>query len=84
MIHECMMTNRFDLLLERGASIDIDVGGGGLTVRNTYISHGPQITAVIQKWIRKRAGQEGLLESKECKNCGSKGPNYRCVGAADS
>lgn len=77
MLHESLMGNHWesiDLLLEHGADMDIP-RGDGLTPRYMYVSLGPQVTAVFQKWIRKRAGEEeGPLESKQCKACGSKGP----------
>jgi ankyrin repeat protein len=56
-----MQTNSVELVevfLECGADLDLREADG-LSPREFFIKTGPQITAVVTKWIRKREGKEG-------------------------
>jgi len=67
-------TNRIDvvdLLMEAGAKLDIP-DADGITPNSFYVSCGPQVTAAVTRWIRKRNGEEALLEEKTCGKCGKK------------
>jgi hypothetical protein len=61
-----------DLLLEYGASLDIK-DADGMCGQNMYIMTGPEITAVVRKWERKRSGQEAPMEEKRCDFCRKQG-----------
>jgi hypothetical protein len=70
-----MQTNSIpavELLLEFGADLDI-AEGDNVTPQSLCISCGPQVTAVFEKWKRKRAGVEAPMEEKKCGACGSRG-----------
>ncbi|KAG5729442.1 Ankyrin-2 [Termitomyces sp. T112] len=56
-----------DLLLEYGADLEAE----GLTPRRSFLMFGPQVTAVVQKWIRKRSGEEAPRNEKRCDSCGT-------------
>ncbi|TDL24581.1 ankyrin [Rickenella mellea] len=76
-LQECLQQNHWksmDFLLEHGAELNIK-DADGISPAMMYVSAGPQITAVVRKWIRKRSGEaEGPLENRACKVCG-KSPN---------
>lgn len=57
-----------ELLMEFGASLDI-AEADNLTPKMMYVQMGPQVTAAIQKWLRKRAGEEAPRQEKECDGC---------------
>jgi len=58
-----------DALMEAGARIDIpDADGSRLD--NFYLSYGPQVVAVVRKWLRRRAGETAPLDDTDCANCG--------------
>ncbi|KAH7920440.1 ankyrin [Leucogyrophana mollusca] len=61
-----------ELLMEYGASLDI-CEGNGVSPRKAFVSFGPQVTAAVQRWERRRNGEEALLDDKKCGNCGKKG-----------
>ncbi|KDQ50586.1 hypothetical protein JAAARDRAFT_141723 [Jaapia argillacea MUCL 33604] len=71
----CFQTNQveaIDLLLEFGA--DLDIGDGdNVSPSKAFLGFGPQVTAVVRKWVRKRAGEEAPLDEKKCDNCGKLG-----------
>lgn len=70
-----MQTNSIpavELLLEFGADLNI-AEGDNITPESMGMSCGPQVTAVFQKWKRKRAGQEAPREGKKCGYCGGLG-----------
>ncbi|KAG6879271.1 hypothetical protein C0992_003946 [Termitomyces sp. T32_za158] len=58
-----------ELLLQHGADLDIKEADG--LAPSDCLSFGPQITAVVQKWIRKRNGQEAPRDEKRCDSCGT-------------
>ncbi|KAF8964579.1 ankyrin repeat-containing domain protein [Flammula alnicola] len=58
-----------DLLMEFGADLDIKEADG-VTPRTSMLSFGPQITATVQKWVRRRAGAEAPRVEKRCDYCG--------------
>lgn len=57
-----------DLLMEHGASLDIKDGDGD-TPDDFFIKAGPYITAAVQKWKRRRAGERQPLDEKACSMC---------------
>ncbi|KDQ54222.1 hypothetical protein JAAARDRAFT_38389 [Jaapia argillacea MUCL 33604] len=60
-----------EFLMELGASFDI-VDADGYDLSKEYISLGPEVTAIVMKWLRKRRGEEDApLTSKKCDNCGA-------------
>jgi ankyrin repeat protein len=70
-----MQTNNIpavELLLEFGADLHI-ASADNITPQLLCISCGPQVTAVFQKWKRRRTGEEAPREEKKCGNCGSRG-----------
>jgi hypothetical protein len=54
-----------DLLFEFGADLDV-AEADGYTPAKTYITYGPEITATIHKWLRKRKGEAALMQEKAC------------------
>ncbi|KAH9847810.1 ankyrin [Lenzites betulinus] len=58
-----------EVLLEFGARLDI-ADADGCTPDSFFIKCGPQVTAVVQKWKRKRAGVANPLDEKACVTCG--------------
>lgn len=65
-----------DLLMEFGANMDI-ADANGLTPRACFLSYGPQVTATMMKWIRKRNGESAPMGAKECDACHQKGDNVK-------
>jgi hypothetical protein len=68
-----MQTNNIpavELLLEFGTDLDV-AEADDVTPESMSLLCGPQVTSVVQKWKRKRAGQEALREGKTCGNCGT-------------
>ncbi|KAG6907547.1 hypothetical protein DXG01_008533 [Tephrocybe rancida] len=59
-----------DLLLEHGADLDIE-DADGFAPGPKCLIFGPQVTAVVQKWIRKRSGEEAPRVGKRCDSCGA-------------
>ncbi|PBK68192.1 ankyrin [Armillaria solidipes] len=59
-----------DILLEFGADLDV-AEADGITPRQSFIRCGPEITAVVSKWLRRRSGEEeGSRAEKACGACG--------------
>ncbi|CCM05818.1 uncharacterized protein FIBRA_08052 [Fibroporia radiculosa] len=59
-----------ELLMEYGADLDI-ADAEGTSPRSIFLSAGPQVTAAVMKWLRKRSGEEmPMAEGKVCHNCG--------------
>lgn len=46
-----------DLFMEAGARLDI-ADADGIRPDNSYITYGPQVTAAMTRWIRKRNGEQ--------------------------
>lgn len=57
-----------EVLLEFGARLDI-ADKSGITPDAFFIKCGPRVTAVVQKWKRKRAGAANPLDEKRCVTC---------------
>ncbi|KAJ7280376.1 ankyrin repeat-containing domain protein [Mycena rebaudengoi] len=57
------------ILLEYNADLDL-ADADDWTARKYYLKCGPQVTALVQKWIRKRAGEEAPRSEKSCDACG--------------
>ncbi|KDR76284.1 hypothetical protein GALMADRAFT_247597 [Galerina marginata CBS 339.88] len=57
-----------DLLMEFGANLDI-AEADGMTPRKEMLSFGPETTAIVQKWVRRRAGEEAPMVEKRCDHC---------------
>jgi hypothetical protein len=51
------LISAIDILMEYGADIDIP-DADGWTSRRHFVACGPQVTATMTKWIRKRTGEE--------------------------
>ncbi|KAF7313285.1 hypothetical protein MKEN_01016000 [Mycena kentingensis (nom. inval.)] len=62
------LISTIDILMENGASLDIPEADGW-TARRHYIACGPQVTAAVSRWIRRRAGEEAPLSRKCCDTC---------------
>ncbi len=45
-----------DLLMEFGADVEI-ADADGVTPRNFQLKCGPEVTATVQRWMRKRTGE---------------------------
>ncbi|KAJ7021468.1 ankyrin repeat-containing domain protein, partial [Mycena alexandri] len=68
----CMQLNlipTINILMEYGADLDIP-DADGWSARKHFLSCGPQVTATITKWIRKRTGGEAPRAEKCCDTCG--------------
>ncbi|KAJ7471929.1 ankyrin repeat-containing domain protein [Mycena latifolia] len=59
-----------DILMEYNADVDL-ADADGWTARKHFLSCGPQVTATMTKWIRKRTGGEAPREGKSCDACGN-------------
>ncbi|KAK7028322.1 hypothetical protein R3P38DRAFT_2935379 [Favolaschia claudopus] len=68
-----------DILMEYGADIDI-ADADGYTCRKQFLSCGPQVTATITKWLRKRAGEDAPRAEKRCDECGKDGVSLKNCG----
>ncbi|KAJ7912521.1 hypothetical protein B0H13DRAFT_2007055 [Mycena leptocephala] len=69
----CMQLNlipTIDILMEFDADLDLP-DADGWTARRHFLGCGPQVTATVTKWIRKRTGEEAPREVKCCDKCGS-------------
>ncbi|KAG7439536.1 uncharacterized protein BT62DRAFT_700288 [Guyanagaster necrorhizus] len=67
----CFQTNgigAIDLLMEFGADIDI-ADADGVKPREFQLKCGPEVTAAVQRWLRKRSGDEKPMDSKACEFC---------------
>ena len=59
-----------NVLMEYGARLDIKNADGN-SPEELYLNAGPEVTAVIQRWKRKRAGETMAMEDgKRCAFCG--------------
>ncbi|KAG8951924.1 hypothetical protein FRC03_012329 [Tulasnella sp. 419] len=58
-----------DVLMEYGARLDLR-DADDFCLAEKYTVFGPEVAAVIHKWIRKREGKEAPLEGKSCDYCG--------------
>ncbi|KAG1750547.1 ankyrin repeat-containing domain protein [Suillus paluster] len=68
-----------DLLMEHNADLDIKDGNGD-SPRALCVVFGPQVTAAVRRWERKRSGEKALLEEKECEYCKKKGSGLKQCG----
>lgn len=62
-----------ELLMELGANLDIGDADNRLP-REFFVICGPQVAAVVSKWLRKRSGEEAVLAEKQCGNRKNSGP----------
>ena len=59
-----------EALLAHGADLDV-ADADGVTPEEFYPRCGPEVGALVQRWRRRRAGEEqGALEEKACAWCG--------------
>ncbi|RPD56649.1 hypothetical protein L226DRAFT_513014 [Lentinus tigrinus ALCF2SS1-7] len=58
-----------DALMEYGARLDLK-DADGVTPEEFYIKAGPQVTATVHKWKRRRSGESAALDGKGCGFCG--------------
>ncbi|OBZ71594.1 hypothetical protein A0H81_08449 [Grifola frondosa] len=67
-----------DLLMEFGADLDI-MDADNATPNGFFLRCGPQVTAAVTKWIRKRAGEAAPMDEKKCDSCAKSDlPLKRC------
>ncbi|KAK0475161.1 hypothetical protein IW261DRAFT_1340829 [Armillaria novae-zelandiae] len=67
----CVQSNGIgavDLLMEFGADIHI-ADADGVTPRYFQPVSVPEVTAVVQRWLRNRSGDEKPMETKSCEFC---------------
>lgn len=57
-----------DLFMEFGAGMEIETADQ-VTPSNCFLRFGPQVTATVRKWIRKRNGEEVPMDEKRCQAC---------------
>lgn len=67
-----------NLLLEFDADLEIP-DADGVKPSGIFLSTGPQVTAAVRKWIRKRNGEEAPREEKKCEGCNLKGDNVKLL-----
>ncbi|EIW57990.1 ankyrin, partial [Trametes versicolor FP-101664 SS1] len=68
-----------EVLLEFGARLDV-ADPNGHTPDSFFVQCGPKVTAVVQKWKRKRAGTANPLDEKRCATCArADGPLKFCA-----
>ncbi|KAJ3484461.1 hypothetical protein NLI96_g5628 [Meripilus lineatus] len=82
----CFQTNQtasIDLLMEFGASLEIPEADGILP-RHFHLRCGPRVSATVDKWVRKRAGEEAALAEKKCNSCGKEGVSLKQCGKCHS
>lgn len=61
-----------DLLMDHGADLSVR-DANGIPMSAFYLSCGPQIMAVVSKWVKKLGGEEeGPRAEKQCDGCGEK------------
>jgi len=65
-----------DVLMEHGADLDV-ADANGDSPRKMCIIYGPEVTAVVQRWERKRKGEAAPWEEKRCENCKTKGSGLK-------
>ncbi|KAK0446554.1 uncharacterized protein EV420DRAFT_894181 [Desarmillaria tabescens] len=73
----CFQTNgigAIDLLMEFGADIDI-ADADRVRPREFQLKSGPEVTAAVQRWVRKRSGDEKPMDAKACEFCKKPGGN---------
>jgi MYND finger len=57
-----------DILMEFEADLDV-ADADGTIPRSFFVSCGPQVAHVVNKWQRRRAGEEAPMADKVCDNC---------------
>ncbi|KAF9241299.1 ankyrin repeat-containing domain protein [Melanogaster broomeanus] len=66
-----------NILMEHGADLDIQDGNGD-SPRKMCVIFGAEVTAAVQKWERKRKGEEEApWQEKRCENCKTKGSGLK-------
>ncbi|KAJ7747686.1 ankyrin [Mycena maculata] len=68
-----------DILMEYDADLDL-ADADGWTARKHFLSCGPQVTATVTKWIRKRTGEAAPRAGKSCDACGVAAPSLKNCG----
>ncbi|KAG5640444.1 hypothetical protein DXG03_008633, partial [Asterophora parasitica] len=58
-----------DVLMEFSADPDVQEADG-MSPGNAALKFGPQVSAAMQKWIRRRSGTEAPRLEKRCDGCG--------------
>ncbi|KAF7293239.1 hypothetical protein HMN09_01202100 [Mycena chlorophos] len=69
------LISTINILMDNGADLDIP-DADGWTARKHFMSCGPQVTAAITSWIRKRSGEVAPPHSKKCCDTCSKPPAH--------
>ncbi|KAF7361381.1 hypothetical protein MSAN_01170900 [Mycena sanguinolenta] len=68
-----------EILMEYGADVDLP-DADGVTARRHFLTCGPQVTAAMRKWIRKREGGEAPRAEKCCDVCGKMDASLKNCG----
>ncbi|KAI0041529.1 hypothetical protein FA95DRAFT_1641612 [Auriscalpium vulgare] len=64
----CFSGKTVDMLMASGADLGIRTADG-IEFSEIYTSYGPDIAAVVPKWLRARAGKMAPRETRECAVC---------------
>ena len=62
-------TEAVDVLMEFGADMTIP-DADGMKPEQLFVSCGPEVTATVTKWLRRRTGEQAPMEQKKCDFCG--------------
>ncbi|KAJ7185945.1 hypothetical protein C8R46DRAFT_881509 [Mycena filopes] len=66
-----------NILMEFGLDVDL-AEAAGITVRSHLAYCGPEVTATINHWLRKRSGEQLPHAENCCDKCGVVGPLKNC------
>lgn len=72
-----------DILMEFEADLDV-ADADGIIPRTFFLSCGPQVAHVVNKWQRKRAGEEAPMADKVCDNCRRQESNLKMCARCHS
>lgn len=70
-------------LMEFGADLEI-ADADGIIPGQFFISCGPEVAAVVSKWLRKRSGEDALMDGSVCQKCGSSGKGLKLCSKCKS
>ena len=76
-------TASIDTLMEFGADLDI-ADADGIIPRTLFVSCGPQVAATVNKWIRKRSGEDAPMDENVCQKCRSPGKGLKLCSKCKS
>jgi len=67
-----------DLLMEFGADLNIEDADNVKPI-TYFLRCGPQVTATVRKWMRKRTGEEAPMDEKKCEGCRKHDPDIKLM-----